>query len=140
LEATKKAIDEGHNEWMPDSGVRLYEGMASHLRIHEAVRQPFATMRDNGTYFLGYVAAGSGLYRTRETATGDAISMDWALISINPDRLQTGIHDSDIPCNQVRYRYSETVPWLMDDPFSPSILIQPNPDSSHHRNFSSILS
>ncbi|KXG45491.1 uncharacterized protein PGRI_040400 [Penicillium griseofulvum] len=116
LEAAKKAIDEGQDEWMPDSAVRLYEGMASHLRILEAARQPFATMRDNGTYFLGYVAAGSGLYRTRGTNAEDAVRMDWALINITPDRLQTEIHDGDIPCNQ---------PFDSDATASPQFLLNP---------------
>lgn len=51
----------------------------------------FQGFLDKEQYYLGHVVAGSGMYRTKQQAhkkTGDFPStLDWALISIDPQRL-----------------------------------------------------
>ncbi|KAJ5789622.1 uncharacterized protein N7518_006633 [Penicillium psychrosexuale] len=100
FEATQKAIDKGEDLWIPESAARRYRSIARHIRSLEATRQPFAAMLDNGTYYLGYVAAGSGLYRIQQNDLGQPISMDWALIKITSGRIQAQLNGDEIDGNR----------------------------------------
>lgn len=62
-----------------------------HIQSFQERQKFFRTFLDGRQYYLGHVVAGSGMYRTRQQAhmtTGDFPSvLDWALISIDPQRL-----------------------------------------------------
>ncbi|KAJ6187246.1 hypothetical protein N7519_002154 [Penicillium mononematosum] len=73
LEATQRAIDEGEDLWIPESAARRYKGIARQISDLEAHRQPLATMRDNRSYYLRHVVAGSGVYRTQKNGAEQAI-------------------------------------------------------------------
>ncbi|OQE90392.1 hypothetical protein PENNAL_c0012G02406 [Penicillium nalgiovense] len=102
LEATQRAIDEGEDMWIPESAARRYKGIARQISDLEAHRRPLATMRDDGSYFLGCVVAGSGVYGIQKNDAGQAISMDWALIDIAPGRLQRQMHGDGVDGNRVK--------------------------------------
>ena len=83
--------------------------MARQIQATEESRSPSIAMRDSGSYLLGHVYAGSGLNRTRELKSTEEnqevrlISTDWALIKINPERLQPQQHGDRISGNRVSY-------------------------------------
>ncbi|KAJ5836655.1 hypothetical protein N7447_002681 [Penicillium robsamsonii] len=99
-EATQRAIDQGEDLCIPESAARRYKGIAKRISEFKAVRQQFATMRDNRFYFLGHVIAASGVYRTKKNDADQLISMDWALIDIDPGRLQPQIHGNKVEGNR----------------------------------------
>ncbi|KAJ9488665.1 hypothetical protein VN97_g4625 [Penicillium thymicola] len=126
LEATQRAIDEGEDLWMPESAARRYEALATRIRDLQATRQPFEAMHDNRSHFLGYVAAGSGMYRLRTNAAGQTISMDWALVDIAPGRIQAQMHGDEVDGNRPFHRGSTTFIPPREFLFNPQLQVEPS--------------
>ncbi|KAJ5812953.1 hypothetical protein N7447_009976 [Penicillium robsamsonii] len=125
LEVTQRAIDEGEDLWMPESASRRYKAVARHIRTLQAARQPFVAMYDNRTYFLGYVAAGSGVYRTRTNDVGQTVSMDWALVDIAPGRIQAQMHGDEVDGNRPFHRDSTAFTPPSEFLFNPQLQADP---------------
>lgn len=105
----EKEINKGDDGRLSESAIAIYRGTVRQIQATEESRSPFIAMRDSGSYLLGHVYAGSGLNRTRELKSTEEnqevhlISTDWALIKINPERLQPQQHGDRISGNRVSY-------------------------------------
>lgn len=115
----EKEIQKGDDGWLPESAHASYRATVRQIQAIEEIHSPFIAMRDSGSYLLGHVYAGSGLNRTRELKSDlnipqelksteeyrgpRLISTDWALIKINPERLQPQQHGDRISGNRVSY-------------------------------------
>ncbi|KAJ5187361.1 hypothetical protein N7449_010355 [Penicillium cf. viridicatum] len=125
----EKEMNKGDDGWLPESAQANYRAMVRQIRAFEETRSPFIAMRDSGSYLLGHVYAGSGLNRTRELKSTEEnqelrlISTDWALIKINPERLQPQQHGDRISGNRpFHYGRPEQPPeqFIYDPSFEPS--------------------
>jgi hypothetical protein len=104
-------ISKGEDRWLSESAKARYQAKLRRLKATEDACSPFITMRDSGTHLLGYVYAGSGMDRTRKMERLNKqskeetrlISTDWALVEINPARLQPQQHGDCISGNRVSY-------------------------------------
>ncbi|KAJ5509277.1 hypothetical protein N7527_011420 [Penicillium freii] len=102
----EKEISKGDDGRLSESAIAIYRGTVRQIQATEESRSPFIAMRDSGSYLLGHVYAGSGLNRTRELKSTEEnrevhlISTDWALIKINPERLQPQQHGDRISGNR----------------------------------------
>ncbi|KAJ5567632.1 hypothetical protein N7535_006938 [Penicillium sp. DV-2018c] len=84
-----------------------YEAILRRIKATEDACSPFIAMRESGNHFLGHVYAGSGLHRVRSTVRSNTdskketheIPTDWALIAINPSRLQPQQHGDCVSGN-----------------------------------------
>jgi hypothetical protein len=66
------------------------------IRAFEDKREPYSRMLTNGSYYLGYIVAGSGMNRTRVNKDRLRVAVDWALIQINQNRIH-GQTQGEVP-------------------------------------------
>ncbi|KAJ5138430.1 uncharacterized protein N7515_003278 [Penicillium bovifimosum] len=100
-------INKGDDGWLPESAKAKYEAILRRIKATEDACSPFIAMRESGNHFLGYVYAGSGLNSIRSTMRSNTdskketgqISTDWALVAINPSRLQPQQHGDCVSGN-----------------------------------------
>ena len=80
-----------------------YRSTLKYIRQVQEARNVFQKFLDDGSQKLGYVFAGSGLYKGVRRPDGTHRLSDWALINIFPGRLGTSesLHEQ----NKVRLRY-----------------------------------
>ncbi|KAJ5617636.1 hypothetical protein N7537_002750 [Penicillium hordei] len=102
----EKEMNKGDDGLLPESAQAHYRAVVRQIQAIEETRSAFIAMRDSGSYLLGHVYAGSGLNRTPELKNTEGtqeprlISTDWALIKINPERLQPQQHGDKISGNR----------------------------------------
>ncbi|KXG54559.1 uncharacterized protein PGRI_077030 [Penicillium griseofulvum] len=101
-------INKGEDGWLSESAKAKYEAILRRIKATEDACSPFITMRDSGNHVLGYVYAGSGMNRIRNMERLNKqseketrlVSIDWALVEINPARLQPQQHGDCISGNR----------------------------------------
>ncbi|KAJ5788383.1 hypothetical protein N7457_003373 [Penicillium paradoxum] len=89
---SKVEIDKGRHGRLSDSAKVGYEATLRCIRQLEKERDAYAKMLDNGAYYLGHVAAGSGMNRTRLDENNDRVAVDWALIKMSRNRIHRQMH------------------------------------------------